>query len=367
MVAFMFPGQGSQKKGMGHSFFSQFPKWTQDAEQILGYSLEELCLSDPRNELGQTQFTQPALYVVNAMAYEVWVRRTGTRPSALLGHSLGEYNALLAAGVFDFAAGLRLVQRRGELMAQCRGGAMAAVMRCSADELRDLLEREGLNTVDLANFNAPSQIVISGLREDIARAKAVLEAHRKGVIVLNTGGAFHSRHMRSIVSKFREAFAEQSFSAPEIPVIANYDALPYRFENTESNLAKQIASPVRWTRSVQYLLDAGETEFEETEGSRVLTNLVRRVVKAHKPKPQAGASVGKTAAPRPDVDVESKVERWNRSHPVGTRIRSEVVNDAPLVTKTPAMVLFGCRAAIYVEGYNGYFDLDEVSVTPGGA
>ncbi len=376
MTVCMFPGQGAQKKGMGQKLFGAFPQWLEQANGILGYALDELCLHDPREELGLTQFTQPALYVVNAMAYEAWGQTCTERPDALLGHSLGEYNALLAAGVFDFATGLRLVQRRGELMAQCSGGGMAAVMRASREELREILDEEGLEGVDLANFNAPSQIVISGLHKDIERAKSVLESRAKGVIVLKTGGAFHSRYMREAMVEFGETLSRTMFRAPTIPVIANYDAQPYQATTVAFNLENQIASPVRWVESVEYLLGSGTPQFEEVGDSRVLTNLVRRISKefSKRPRSQGPDSKPETSVvpratlpaevggPRGGLDAEAQVARWNRECPVGTRIASKVVGDQTLVTKTPATVLFGHRAAVYVDGYNGYFDLDEVSV-----
>src|SRR6516162_2607290 len=128
MTAFLFPGQGSQRKGMGSTLFEEFQEVTARADEILGYSIKELCLHDPHQQLGQTQFTQPALYVVNALSYLKKMKDGSKVPTYLAGHSLGEYNALFAAGVFDFETGLRLVKKRGELMSQATGGGMAAVI-----------------------------------------------------------------------------------------------------------------------------------------------------------------------------------------------------------------------------------------------
>ena len=122
----LFPGQGSQSKGMGAELFDRYPDWTAEADAVLGFSIRELCVDDPRGELGLTQFTQPALYVVNALTYRARQDDGGAVPDFVAGHSLGEYNALLAAGVFDFATGLRMVKRRGEIMGQVSGGGMAA-------------------------------------------------------------------------------------------------------------------------------------------------------------------------------------------------------------------------------------------------
>ena len=119
MITYMFPGQGSQMRGMGDDLFSEFPDLTQKADSILGYSIEDLCLNDPQKELNQTQFTQPALYVVNALSYRSKIQETGKKPNFLAGHSLGEYNALEASGGVSFEDGLKLVQQRGAAMKRC--------------------------------------------------------------------------------------------------------------------------------------------------------------------------------------------------------------------------------------------------------
>ena len=139
-LAYLFPGQGSQVKGMGADLFDRFPDWTSTADTTLGYSIRQLCLEDPRGELGQTAFTQPALYVVGAMTHRARVEDGGPAPAFLAGHSLGEYCALFAAGVFDFETGLRLVKRRGELMSQMSGGGMAAVIGLAPARIREILE-----------------------------------------------------------------------------------------------------------------------------------------------------------------------------------------------------------------------------------
>src|SRR5437764_5403869 len=141
MIAFVSPGQGSQKRGMGQNLFDEVPEYAaveNDVDAMLGYSMRKLCLEDPDNRLKETQFTQPSLYVVNALHHYKAVGQ-GTRPDYVAGHSLGEYNALLAAGVFDFLTGLRLVRKRGELMSQARNGGMGAVIGLSADALADVI------------------------------------------------------------------------------------------------------------------------------------------------------------------------------------------------------------------------------------
>ena len=160
--AYVFPGQGSQAKGMGKDLFAEFPQQVEEASRTLGYSLPTLCLDDPEQKLGLTQYTQPALYAVCALAYQRKLRDSGRKPDFVAGHSLGEYTALFAAGVFDFATGLRLVQRRGELMGQATGGGMAAVVGLPADKIRQALAAAGMGTVEVANLNSYEQVVISG-------------------------------------------------------------------------------------------------------------------------------------------------------------------------------------------------------------
>ena len=178
MKVFMFPGQGSQKKGMGGDLFDQFPEITRTADEILGYSIKQLCLEDPDKQLGLTQFTQPALYVVNALTF---MKRSqdGETPDFVVGHSLGEFNALLAAGVYDFETGLRLVKERGRLMSEAKGGGMAAVVGMQEPAVRDMIAAQGADQVDIANLNSPTQIVLSGPTDEIARLREQLVAQEQ--------------------------------------------------------------------------------------------------------------------------------------------------------------------------------------------
>ena len=162
---------------MGASLFDRFPDWTADADAILGYSIRDLCLEDPRGEIGLTQFTQPALFVVNALTWRARVESGTPVPSFVAGHSLGEYNALVAAGVFDFASGLRMVQQRGALMGRVGGGGMAAVIGMEPGAIAELLagSDEG-RRLDVANFNSFEQTVIAGPKDDLAAVKPAFEA-----------------------------------------------------------------------------------------------------------------------------------------------------------------------------------------------
>ncbi|MES2307422.1 MAG: ACP S-malonyltransferase, partial [Verrucomicrobiota bacterium] len=222
---YVFPGQGSQKVGMGKELFPLFPEEVSQANEILGYSIEQLCTEDPHQLLNRTDYTQPALYIVNALSYLQKVKETGIKPSLVAGHSLGEYNALLAAGVFDFATGLKLVQKRGALMAQAQGGGMAAVLGMPVEKIRELLQNPAHSGIDVANFNAPEQTVISGPAEAIQNAKADFDAAgAKRYVVLAVSGAFHSRYMKPSQEEFEKFLEGFTFKAPEIPVISNVHA-----------------------------------------------------------------------------------------------------------------------------------------------
>ena len=272
---YIFPGQGSQAQGMGKALFSEFPELTEQADEVLGYSIKQLCLSDPQR-LNQTRYTQPALYVVNALTYLKTVRETGIEPDFVAGHSLGEYNALFAAGAFDFATGLRIVKRRGELMSQATGGGMAAVIGLTSDVVRQTLQSNGLNTIDIANLNAPLQTVISGPAADIKAAEpAFLGAGAKMYVVLNVSGAFHSRYMSGIKADFEKLLHEFVFSPLRIPVIANRTARPYRSGEVREQLAGQITDSVRWVETVRYLCSFPDAQLQEIGPGTTLTNLVR--------------------------------------------------------------------------------------------
>jgi malonyl CoA-acyl carrier protein transacylase len=273
----VFPGQGSQKVGMGAGLFERFPDVTRAADEILGYSLAELCLSDAQSQLGKTEFTQPALFVVNALTF--FARREDKKTAAdfLAGHSLGEYNALLAADVFNFETGLKLVQKRGQLMSRARGGAMAAVMGIEPARMSELLSKLPGGGVDIANYNSPSQTVISGPEDDLRQAIPKLKEAGAVVIPLKVSGAFHSRMMKAAQKEFTEFIESFQFAAPKIPVIANATASPYEASETKETLARQIASPVRWVESIRFLLAKGEVTFEEAGPGNVLTKLINQI------------------------------------------------------------------------------------------
>lgn len=280
MKAYVFPGQGAQTKGMGAALFDEFSELTNKADCILGYSIKELCVDDPQGQLGDTRFTQPALYVVNALSYYQQMQESGSKPDFVAGHSLGEYNALLAAEAFSFETGLMLVKKRGDLMSQAKGGGMAAIVNSSAQEIEAVLRDNGLNNVQIANFNSPKQIVISGLKEEVEQVKPLIEKNRVMCIPLKTSGAFHSRYMQEASDKFNTFLQGFIFANLTIPVIANTSATPYKNSDIVSNLSKQITHSVNWTDSVFYMQQQGVEEFVELGNGNVLTKLIRDINKA---------------------------------------------------------------------------------------
>ncbi|MGZ8245039.1 ACP S-malonyltransferase [Methylomagnum sp.] len=282
MIAYVFPGQGAQKKGMGAGLFERYPDWVATADSILGYSIRELCLDDPDGRLAQTQFTQPALYVVNALTYLAKIEDSGIKPAFLAGHSLGEYNALFAAGVFDFATGLKLTMRRGELMSRAAGGGMAAVIGLAEADVRRILA--DFPALSLSNLNSPKQFVIGGLKADVVAAEsAFLKGGAQMFVPLQVSGAFHTPLMRAAEDEFRDFAARFAFADPQIPVVANATARPYAPGQVRDTLVSQITRSVQWTDSIRYLMGRGVSQFEEVGPGNVLTRLIAQITQESTP------------------------------------------------------------------------------------
>ncbi len=207
---------------------------------MLGYSIRELCLEDPRGELGQTAFTQPALFVVNAMSYRARTDQGLAPPAFVAGHSLGEYNALVAAGVFDFANGLRMVRERGALMGQISGGGMMAVIGLPPARIEAVLARARPD----AAWTSPISIRLNrrcsrACVEDLAATEAALKAAgARACIVLKVSAAFHSRYMHEPMRRFKTFLADFEFGPPSIPVVANLTGLPYAPDVLHDTLAE---------------------------------------------------------------------------------------------------------------------------------
>lgn len=288
MRCHVFPGQGTQKKGMGRSLFKRFPDLSRRADRVLGYPIEELCLENPERRLSDTAYAQPAIYVVNALHW--WAAREDLPPADFFaGHSLGEYSALLAAGAFDFETGLTLVRRRAELMSRVSGGAMAAVVGLSEQIVQETLRQHDAAGVVIANYNAPEQFVLSGSREELARIRPVFEKVEgvRGFVPVRVSGPFHAPAMAPAAERFRSLLASVEVGELRTPVISNVTGRPFGPGAGEVRelLAEQIAKPVRWTDCIRYLRDAGVSVFTELGESKVLTSLIDRITTAPEPAP----------------------------------------------------------------------------------
>ncbi|GAA3464017.1 ACP S-malonyltransferase [Saccharothrix longispora] len=273
MQCLLFPGQGVQRKGMGAELFSRHPEATALADDVLGYSIEELCLRDPERRLRDTRYAQPAVFFVNAL---LGVERAAGHPAPdfLAGHSLGEYNALVAAGVLDLADGLRLVRRRAELMSGITGGGMSAVQGVPAAFVRRALAETGLTKVFVANFNADTQTTIAGDRAELAVAgKAIAALPGSRVVPINVSGPFHTPLMAPAEAEFRTVLADFTFRPAATPVVSSVTG--GLFDGPDL-LARQLSAPVEWVAAVKTLRAAGVTGFDEVHG-QTLTSLVNKI------------------------------------------------------------------------------------------
>ncbi|MEM0939181.1 MAG: ACP S-malonyltransferase [Bacteroidota bacterium] len=287
----LFPGQGSQYKGMGKALFPKYLKEVQSASEILGYDIEELCVKDPNRQLAKTQYTQPALYVVNHLQYQ----EIDLKPHYVIGHSLGEYNALLVAGAFDFETGLRLVQKRGELMAAASGGSMAAVLGLNIDALKNKLKEGGYNDLDIANYNTPTQTVLSGPQASIDQICKDFDAQKIKIIPLFVTAPFHSRYMEAASKEFATFLQDFTLKDPQLVVIANATARSYGTGQVADLLSRQIAGSVQWTDTIRYLMGQGVTEYREV-GRDILTKMVDEIRKDCTPIKAKGSTAAKSSA-----------------------------------------------------------------------
>lgn len=305
-TVWVFPGQGSQRKGMGAELFERYPQLVAQADAALGYSLRELCLDDPNGVLNRTEYTQPALFAVSALSF-LKLRDDGlAHADAYAGHSLGEFAALFAAGAFDFVTGVELVAKRGALMAQAPRGAMAAVIGPDLLRVRAILDDAGLRAVDIANINSDGQHVVSGLHDDIERCEAAFAAAGARCVRLNVSAAFHSRYMREVERVYAEFVGEFAAAGRLHPlqatVIANRSARPHPREGWLPQLIEQISHPVKWYESMSWLLAQGEVALQEIGPGDVLTGLFAKIRKA----PMALAAASATpAAPAPAAAAAS--------------------------------------------------------------
>jgi len=289
MFALLFPGQGSQEVGMGQSLAEAYPVAREtfaEADAVLGFSLSHVCFEGPKETLDDTLNTQPAILATSVAALRA-LDANGKlpRPAAVAGHSMGELTALVAAGALGFADGLRLVRERGRLMklaGERSPGSMAAVLKMADAEVEKACREASDETgrpVQIANYNSPGQIVISGDQKALARAIELLqERGGKRIIPLAVSIAAHSPLMATVVQEYRAAVDATPLRSPAVPVIANISARPLAgVDEIRDELAGQLTWPVRWTESVQTMITRGVTHFVEVGPKDVLAGLVRRI------------------------------------------------------------------------------------------
>jgi [acyl-carrier-protein] S-malonyltransferase len=278
-TAWIFPGQGSQTVGMGVDL-AALPMAKErfaEAEKILSWSVLDIVQQED-DKVSNTLYTQPCLYVIESILVDLLHER-GYQPDVVAGHSLGEYVALYAAGVFDFAAGLQLVKRRAELMSQASDGMMAALLGFDRDELMARLE--ATDGVVLANDNNPGQVVISGTPEAVETVMDRVKSKR--AVKLNVSGAFHSPLMATASEPFQAVLEPVEFQTAQVPVLSNVDPTP----TTDSHLLKerlsqQMTGSVRWREITLALPDLGVEEVVEVGPGNVLAGLIKRTVRSLK-------------------------------------------------------------------------------------
>ncbi|TBL83483.1 ACP S-malonyltransferase [Hafnia alvei] len=285
--AMVFPGQGSQTVGMLADLAAQFPIVEQtfaEASDALGYDLWKLVQEGPAEELNKTWQTQPALLTASVAIYRVWQQENGAQPAMMAGHSLGEYSALVCAGVLDFKQAIRLVELRGKLMQEAvpaGTGAMSAIIGLDNDAIAKACEESAQGeVVSPVNFNSPGQVVIAGNKDAVERAGAACKAAgAKRALPLPVSVPSHCALMKPAADKLAIALQGIAFNAPQFPVVNNVDVKTETSPDAiRDALVRQLYSPVRWSESVEFMAGEGIEHLLEVGPGKVLTGLTKRIV-----------------------------------------------------------------------------------------
>ncbi len=287
-VAYIFPGQGAQYAGMGRDLYDSSDSARavfKQADEALDFPLSQLCFNGPDDELRQTINAQPAIVTISLALLSAIRNSDGSKnlpaPAFVAGHSLGEYTALAAAGVVDFATAIYLTRERGRLMHQAgleNPGGMAAIIGLDEASLADICTQSGTK---IANFNCPGQLVISGNKDSLNRAMKLAEDKgARRVMPLQVSGAFHTHYMQPAADSLAEIIATISFAAPQVPIVANTTAGEITTaEMVKEELLSQLCNSVLWQRSIEYMINSGVSIFIEIGPGKVLSGLIKRINK----------------------------------------------------------------------------------------
>lgn len=282
-IAFLFPGQGSQAVGMGKDIYESYAeaKEVYDlADKVLNKSITKLCFEGPEEDLKQTVNTQPCIVTTSIALMEALRKELNICPQYTAGHSLGEYCAMFTAGVMSLETTLKLIQKRANLMSESKGGSMAAILNAPEEVLKaGLAEGSKIGYVDVANYNSPAQIVITGDENAVKTAGDYILANgARRVVPLAVSGAFHSKFMQEAGAVFAEFIEDVELNDSSIPVITNVDAeLTENAEDFRAKMPKQIYSSVHWTQTIQKMVEEGVDTFIEIGPGKVLAGLNKKI------------------------------------------------------------------------------------------